>query len=92
MSDGTVEIISGMAKGVDTAAVHFAKGHDYKLYEFPADWEKYGKAAGAIRNRQMLKEGRPDLVVAFLAPDSKGTADMVKAATDAGVPVKVINI
>src|SRR5438477_270927 len=35
--------------------------HDH----YPAKWNEYGNAAGAIRNRRMLKEGKPDLVVAF---------------------------
>ena len=59
---------------------------------YPADWEKHGKAAGPIRNQQMLTEGKPDLVLAFhddLA-SSKGTRDMVMRATKAGIPTYVI--
>jgi hypothetical protein len=52
---------------------------------FPADWEKYGKAAGPIRNQQILVEGKPDLVVAFQG--GRGTANMVSRAQQAGVPV-----
>ncbi len=87
-----IVIISGAAKGVDSAAADFAVCNYCQLEEYPADWKKHGKAAGAIRNRQMLREGKPDLVVAFLAPSSRGTRDMVNAATEAGVPVKVINV
>lgn len=56
---------------------------------YDADWNQYGKAAGPIRNRVMLKEGKPDLVHAFhddLA-NSKGTKDMVTITKDAGVKV-----
>lgn len=53
--------------------------------EFPADWDKYGKRAGYLRNVQMLDEGKPDLVVAF--PGGKGTAMMVKLAKERGVRV-----
>jgi len=52
---------------------------------FPADWNKDGKAAGFVRNARMLRDGRPELVVAF--PGGKGTAHMVKLARDAGVAV-----
>lgn len=46
-----------------------------------------GKAAGPIRNQRMLDEGKPDLVVAF--PGGRGTADMVRRAKAAGVPVRL---
>lgn len=58
---------------------------------YPADWVQYRRAAGPIRNRQQLREGHPDVVLAFhddLAR-SKGTADMVAIARKAGVPVVV---
>ncbi len=50
-----------------------------------AKWETYGKAAGPIRNREMLLN-LPALVVAF--PGGKGTADMVRQAERAGIPVR----
>lgn len=53
--------------------------------EYPADWKRYGMAAGPIRNRRMLKEGKPDIVIAFAG--GRGTADMVRQAKAAGVPV-----
>jgi hypothetical protein len=58
---------------------------------FPADWEQYGRAAGPIRNQQML-EAKPDRVFAFHEDleHSKGTGDMVRRARKAGVPVEVI--
>ena len=80
-----VTIISGCARGADTIAIDYAVVNWCGLMEFPADWEKHGKAAGFIRNQQMLDEGMPDLVVAF--PGGKGTADMVRRAKKAGVEV-----
>lgn len=59
---------------------------------YPADWYVHGNAAGPIRNQQMLDDFNPDFVLAFhknLA-NSKGTADMVKRAKEAGIPVKII--
>lgn len=67
--------------------------HDDVSHErYPADWEKHGKAAGPIRNQQMLTEGKPDIVVAFSdnLSNSKGTADMCRRAHKAGLPVYVI--
>lgn len=52
---------------------------------FPADWVTLGKAAGPIRNQQMLDEAKPDWVVAF--PGGNGTADMVRRARKAGVKI-----
>ena len=49
-------------------AFHYTKLEDHKRVnytDYPVDWEKYGKAAGPIRNQQMIDKGKPDLVVAF---------------------------
>lgn len=85
-------IIHGGARGADSLANLWAEAHNYEIECYPADWKTHGKAAGPIRNRQMLVEGKPDLVVAFLAPDSRGTKNMIEQAEKAGIPVKVINI
>lgn len=80
-----ITIISGCAKGADQIGIDWAVINWCKLEEYPADWKKYGKAAGSIRNKQMLEEGKPDVVIAF--PGGKGTAHMVKIAKEAGVKV-----
>lgn len=80
-----VTIIHGKARGADIMADEWAVVNWCSIEEYPADWEKHGKAAGFIRNQQMLDEGKPDLVVAF--PGGNGTADMVRRAKKAGVPV-----
>lgn len=85
-------IIEGDARGADRIAGYWAKKNKIDLRIFPADWAKYGKAAGPIRNKQMLDEGKPDLVIAFLAPNSIGTANMLAQAQKAGVETKVIFI
>lgn len=78
-------IIQGGAKGADRLASMWADRArvDDELYE--ADWENQGSFAGPARNKRMLEEGRPDLVVAF--PGGRGTADMVRKARRAGVEV-----
>lgn len=78
-------IISGLARGADTLALYWAKDLVLPTMQFPANWDKYGKSAGAIRNTQMLKVGQPDLVVAF--PGGRGTDHMKSIARAAGVEV-----
>lgn len=86
------EVIEGEARGADTLARLWAERRGIEVHKFPADWTAHGKAAGHIRNKQMLDEGKPDLVIAFLAPNSRGTANMISQTEKAGVPVKVIDI
>lgn len=92
--EGIVTLIEGGASGADFFAAEWAEAlASVGWYRFAADWETHGKAAGPIRNKRMLEEGRPHLVLAFVDKplvESKGTADMVRRAHDAGVPVYVI--
>jgi len=78
-------IMHGAATGADTMAGTYAARHNILVEEYRADWKGHGTAAGPIRNKQMLEEGKPDLVVAF--PGGSGTAHMVKIAKAAGVRV-----
>jgi hypothetical protein len=83
-------IIEGGATGADAIArawwKHYGRG---ELITVKADWKRHGKAAGPIRNQQMLVCYMPDLVLAF--PGGRGTADMVARAKAARVPVREIN-
>ena len=78
-------IIHGCASGADTLAARWAFLAGICVHAFGADWAPHGKAAGPIRNQQMLDKGRPNLVVAF--PGGKGTADMLRRAEAAGVKI-----
>lgn len=78
-------VITGGAPGADTIAICFARGIEADVMVFPADWANEGRAAGPKRNARMLAEGKPDFVLAF--PGGRGTADMVRRAKAAGVPV-----
>lgn len=71
-------MIEGGANGADHFAKAWAEERGIPFRTFHANWRMYGRAAGAIRNAQMLAEGKPDLVVAF--PGGPGTADMVRRA------------
>lgn len=86
-SDGPITvIIHGDAYGADSLGKAWAERHHVLDDPWPADWAKYGKAAGVIRNSKMLEGSKPDIVVAF--PGNTGTADMVAKAEKAGVRVR----
>lgn len=78
-------VIHGAQRGADFLAGRWAKAHGIAVDPYKAEWTHLGRAAGPIRNRRMLEEGRPDLVVAF--PGGSGTANMVRQARGAGVKV-----
>jgi hypothetical protein len=79
-------VVHGAAKGVDLLAARIAEGLGYEVHPHPAQWDKYHKAAGPIRNREMLEEN-PNLVFAFHDDivASKGTRNMVNQAVEAGI-------
>ena len=83
-------VIHGDAVGADRFAGEWARLREIEEVPFPADWATHGRAAGPIRNKQMLDEGRPDLVVAV--PGERGIANMVMQATAAGVPVHEVSL
>jgi len=89
LPSGTI-IIEGAAQGADCLAWNAAKKLGLSIEEFPAKWQEYGREAGIIRNAQMLRVGKPDLVLAFWDGESKGTANMIKLVQATGIPVEVI--
>lgn len=78
-------IIHGGARGADLMAKVWAEENDIPSEEYKADWNLHKRAAGPIRNQKMLKEAKPDLVVAF--PGERGTAHMVRISKRAKVEV-----
>jgi hypothetical protein len=86
-------LIEGEAPGADRMARNWAVQTGVPVLKYPADWDRYGKAAGPIRNQFMLDDGKPTHAVAFYdrpRGESKGTADMVRRLKKAGVPVEEI--
>lgn len=82
-------LIHGAARGCDLWAMGVAaKLGDVAIEAYPASWRTHGRSAGPIRNRRMLHEGRPDLVLAF--PGGRGTAHMVEIARRDGIPVQEV--
>jgi len=84
-------IITGGARGADSIANKIATNLKFKTIVKMADWEKYGRSAGPIRNREMLAL-KPDLVIAFHnnIDQSKGTKDCITAAAKLKIPVEII--
>ena len=84
------EIVSGCARGADALGERFAKSHGLKCHRFPADWEKYGKSAGYIRNKEMAEFS--DVIIAFWDGKSKGTKHMIDICEKMNKKVYVINV
>ena len=80
-------LIHGDARGADRLAGDIWAAWGSPMEVYPADWKTHKKAAGPIRNQQMLDTGI-DLVIAF--PGGAGTADMMRRARKAGVTVKEV--
>lgn len=81
-----IQIIEGGATGADKSARKWAEKYYPDLLQTePADWTKYGRAAGPIRNKLMLDKYQPNVVIAF--PGNDGTNGMVELATKAGIYV-----
>lgn len=81
ISSYELEIVSGGAKGIDSCAKEFAMEHGLGYKEFPADWDKHGKAAGPIRNREMADYA--DALLLIWTGMSKGSMNMLKVMTEA---------
>lgn len=84
-------VIQGGCRGADEIASGVAKTLGLAVETYSADWVRYGRGAGPKRNQVMLDSG-VDLILAFHSDlaNSKGTADMVRRARKAGIPVEVI--
>ena len=83
------ELVSGGAKGPDTIAREFAEEYGYKILEIFPDWDKHGRAAGFIRNKDIWDEAVAG--VAFWDGVSKGTAHSFELAKKQNKPIFVFN-
>lgn len=87
---GGATLVSGGAQGVDSVAMETAKltRPDLKRMVFPADWKRWGKAAGVLRNRTIVEHS--DWVIAFWDGKSPGTQHTIRLAKEAGKQVIII--
>ena len=72
------EIVSGGARGVDTCAAEHAKNNGIKLTVFIPQYERYGRAAPIVRNKEIVDYA--DKIIAFWDGKSKGTLSVIKYA------------
>ncbi len=84
---GITHIVSGGAPGADSLAERLAKDFRISITTHYANWDKFDKAAGAIRNEKVVNDCQA--VVAFPGPESKGTRDVINKAGLKGIPLYV---
>ena len=96
--DESITIISGGANGADSCGEHFAHENNISFKVFPADWHRFGKKAGYLRNLEMAEYaadrrdvyGESVMLVAFWDGVSKGTKHMIDIADRYKISVKMI--
>ena len=84
------EIVSGGAHGVDACAAAYAKRHGIPLTEFLPEYERYGRAAPIVRNRQIVDYA--DRILIFWDGHSKGTASVIAYAKKLGKPHDIFTV
>jgi hypothetical protein len=77
-------VISGTCWGMDKLGEEWALTNNVPIISMPAEWKKYGKGAGPIRNTAMAKIG--DALICILAEGSRGAQHMVDTMTKMGKP------
>lgn len=83
------EIVSGGAVGVDTCAAEYAKNKGIRMTEFLPQYERYGRAAPIVRNKQIVDYA--DKIIVFWNGTSKGALSVIKYAQKIGKSVEVIH-
>jgi len=84
-----IVIVHGAAKGVDVAARDWALARGFEAEAHPANWDKYGKRAGPVRNAEMAKSGI-DGAIFFWDGKSPGTKDMLTKIISMDIPYIVM--
>lgn len=84
------EIVSGCANGVDKLGEQYAYEYDIPVKKFPADWDKYGKSAGCVRNVQMSENA--DALILIWDGISRGSKHMANIAKNKGLKVYIMNV
>ena len=83
-----IVVISGTARGADSLGEKYATEMGYKLEQYPANWNKYGKRAGYLRNKQMADVAHA--CVCFWDSKSKGTKHMIDLANEKKLKLRVV--
>ena len=83
-----IEIVSGTANGADKLGERYANEFNLNLKQFPANWDKFGKRAGYLRNKDMAIYA--NACICFWNGQSKGTEHMINLAKSQGIPLRII--
>ncbi len=83
-----LELVSGTARGADSLGEFWAQSRGIPVQRFPAHWDRYGKAAGMVRNAEMARYGSH--LIAFWDGQSPGTRNMIETAEGFGLPVDIV--
>lgn len=84
------EIVCGEARGVDSLGKRYGLENNITIKSFPADWNKFGKSAGYIRNEEMAKYANS--LIAIWDGKSKGTKHMIDLANKHDMDIIHISI
>jgi hypothetical protein len=84
------EVVSGTARGADRLGERWAKENNILLKRFPADWDRWGKMAGMLRNADMAKYG--NALLALWDGVSRGTFNMIDLAKENDLKIYIHRI
>ena len=85
-----ITIVSGTARGADRLGERYAAEHNLRIERFPAEWEKYHKGAGPIRNMMMVQSA--DAVIVFWDNESSGTKNIIECARKQDIPYRIVRV
>ena len=85
-----ITIVSGTARGADRLGERYAAEHNLRIERFPAEWEKYHKGAGPIRNMKMVQSA--DAVIVFWDNESSGTKNIIECARKEDIPYRIVRV
>lgn len=84
----SIQIVSGTARGADRLGERYANERNLDIKRFPANWELHGRAAGYIRNKQMIEYA--DACVVFWDGSSRGTESTINLAKQYNLPLRIV--
>lgn len=92
-NDYKIIIVSGTAKGADKLGEKYAKEKGYEIAYFPANWDKYKKRAGYLRNQEMSTYAKEQngALICFWNGNSRGSKHMIDIAKKDKLHIRIVN-
>ncbi len=85
-----IVVVSGGCRGADRCGERYAERHGLLTEKYLPNWERYGRAAGPIRNREMVKNC--DIILCFRDGKSRGTNSLIRLAKQLKRPIHIMDI